>query len=163
MFWFLGLLLAYADQPTKLPLNHVRGKQLYDELCFQCHGEKALAESDLAQKTQTPALAGRISSEDYPNAIAVIQEGRGRMPAYEMLVDKHDSKRILMYLSRLDPETGLDPKPDDYIEAEEELNEKRNKGTKVEGNDIGKPLSKEPTIKANTATEKESSPKQEEE
>ena len=53
------------------------------------------------------------------------------MPAYEMLLDKHDSKRILLYLSRLDPETGLDPNPEDYEPAEETGDED------TDTNDIG--------------------------
>ena len=131
MLWSFIISLALAESPTKLPFNHVRGKQLYDEMCFQCHGEFALAENQLSKSTNSPALAGVILKEDYAKAVKLIQAGKGMMPAYEMLLDKHDSKRILIYLSRLDPETGLDPKPEDYETAEETEDED------TDTNDIG--------------------------
>ena len=130
MLWHILISLAFADGPTKLPLNHVRGKQLYDDLCFQCHGSLALAENEIAKATGAPALAGRIPSEDYKDAITVIQEGRGVMPSYEMTLDKHDSKRILIYLSRLDSETGLDPNPQDYEDQKKKDEDKKEEDKK---------------------------------
>lgn len=127
MLWSILISLALADQPTRLPLNHVRGKQLYDDLCFQCHGELALAENQMAKATGTPPLAGTIPKEEYKEAIKIIQEGKGMMPGYEMTIDKHDAKRILIYLSRLDPETGLDPNPKDYEDQEEKDKEEKEK------------------------------------
>lgn len=135
MLWSILISLALAESPTKLPLNHVRGKELYDTMCFQCHGEIALAESPLAKSTNAPALAGVIPKEDYAETIKLIQTGKGMMPAYEMLLDKHDTKRILIYLSRLDPETGLDPKPEDYEPAEAKEEEE---AKDTDTNDIGK-------------------------
>jgi mono/diheme cytochrome c family protein len=131
MLWSFIISLSLAESPTKLPFNHVRGKQLYDEMCFQCHGTLALAESQLGKSTNSPPLAGVILKENYAEAIKLIQAGKGMMPAYEMLLDKHDSKRILLYLSRLDPETGLDPNPEDYENAEAKEDED------TETNDIG--------------------------
>ena len=170
MLWSILISLALAESPTKLPLNHVRGKELYDTMCFQCHGELALAESPLAKSTNAPALAGVIPKEDYAETIKLIQIGKGMMPAYEMLLDKHDTKRILIYLSRLDPETGLDPKPEDYEtveDKEEEEEEEEEEAKDTDTNDIGKkppnrtlPLrSIIPKIKV----DKESKPKTEEE
>lgn len=108
MLW-LWLTMAHAEVPKTIPDAHVRGKELYDDLCFQCHGATGLADSSMALSTQSPALAGVIEESKFPDAIKLIQEGKGLMPAYEMVIDKHDTKRILIYLSRLDPETGLDP------------------------------------------------------
>ena len=108
MLW-LWLTMVHAEVPKTIPDAHVRGKELYDDLCFQCHGATGLADSPMAQSTKSPALAGAIDEPNFPEAIKLIQEGNGLMPAYEMVIDKHDTKRILIYLSRLDSETGLDP------------------------------------------------------
>lgn len=108
MLW-LWLTMVHAEVPKTIPDAHVRGKQLYDDLCFQCHGATGLADSPMAQSTKSPALAGVVDESNFPEAIKLIQEGKGLMPAYEMVIDKHDTKRILIYLSRLDSETGLDP------------------------------------------------------
>ena len=168
MFWYIlsSFFIAptFADQPTRLPLNHVRGKQLYDDLCFQCHGELALAENDMAKATGTPALAGKIPPEKYEQYVKIIQEGKGLMPAYEMTIDKHDSKRILMYLYRLDSETGLDPDPKDYEDQKEKDAEEKEK------NDIGlKPKKSRPKLdmidpgKLNRSEKKEKQDKKEDE
>ena len=119
MLLWIGILGAMAGQPTRLHVDHVRGKELYDDLCFQCHGPLALAETPMAKQLQAPPLAGVITKEQYQENITIIQQGNGMMPSFEMLIDKHDSKRILMYLSRLDPETGLDPNPKEYSVLEE--------------------------------------------
>ena len=50
------------------------------------------------------------------------------MPAYEMVIDKHDTKRILIYLSGLDAETGIDPR----VKSEEDESTKETKGVKSE-------------------------------
>lgn len=119
MLW-LWLTLVHAEVPKTIPDAHVRGKELYDDLCFQCHGATGLADSPMAQSTKSPALAGVIDETEFPKAISVIQEGKGLMPAYEMVIDKHDSKRILIYLARLDATTGLDPKAKDVSTKKEE-------------------------------------------
>ena len=117
MLW-LWLTMVYAEVPKTIPDAHVRGKELYDDLCFQCHGATGLADSPMALSTQSPALAGVIDETKFPQAISLIQEGKGLMPAYEMVIDKHDTKRILIYLSRLDSETGLDPNQKTVQDAE---------------------------------------------
>ena len=108
--WNLVEAVSLADAPTTIPLPHIRGKELYDDLCFQCHGQSGLADTALAKTMGAPALAGVFQEKDYAKQIALIQEGRGVMPSYEMVIDKHDSKRILIYLSGLDPQTGDDPR-----------------------------------------------------
>lgn len=134
MFW-IWLTVVQAEVPKVIPDAHVRGKELYDDLCFQCHGANGLADNPMAQSTRAPALAGKIQSEDFPEAISLIQSGKGLMPAYEMVVDKHDTKRILIYLSRLDPETGLDPNLKESSEKSEKVpsssdTDKRSTGSK---------------------------------
>ena len=106
----LLLHVAVAEVPKTIPLPHIRGKELYDDLCFQCHGVNGLADTPLAKSTNAPKLAGQFSDGEYTKAIQLVQQGIGTMPAYEMIIDKHDTKRILIYLSGLDPETGIDPR-----------------------------------------------------
>ena len=104
------LLLAVAiaeNRPSRLEKNDVRGKVLYEQYCSACHGERALGDGPLAKSiTKVPPLAGRFQHSSYPEMIALIQDGRGQMPAYGQLIDRTDSKRILIYLRRLDPKTG---------------------------------------------------------
>jgi mono/diheme cytochrome c family protein len=116
----LFLKLAAAEVPKTIPLPHIRGKELYDDLCFQCHGANGLANTPLAKSTGAPALAGKFSDDNYSAGIAIIQEGKVGMPAYEMVIDKHDSKRILIYLGGLDPETGMDPRVKEAETPEED-------------------------------------------
>ena len=114
--------VAVADVPKTIPLPHIRGKELYDDLCFQCHGVNGMAETPLAKSTGSPKLAGKFLDGNYAEGIKVVQQGVGTMPAYEMIIDKHDTKRILIYLSGLDAQTGLDPrvKPEEEEEPEQE-------------------------------------------
>ena len=66
-------------------------------------------------------LAGQFSDGEYAEGIKVVQQGVGTMPAYEMIIDKHDTKRILIYLGGLDPETGIDPR----VKSEEDEQPKK--------------------------------------
>ena len=133
MLSFVLLLhVAIADVPKTIPLPHIRGKELYDDLCFQCHGVNGMADTPLAKSTSSPKLAGQFLDGNYAEGIKVVQQGVGVMPAYEMIIDKHDTKRILIYLSGLDAETGLDPrvKP----EEEEDPKEKSKEKSKTDSN-----------------------------
>jgi len=115
--------LATAGVPTKLPPDKERGETLYRERCWQCHGASALGDGPLAEALPSPPLAGRIASDDFPDAIAVIQKGQGSMPACSQVLNHHDTRRILVWLAALDSETGIDPDapaPDDEDEDEDE-------------------------------------------
>ena len=144
MLSFILLLhTATADVPKTIPLPHIRGKELYDDLCFQCHGANGLADTPLAKSTHAPKLAGQFSDGEYAEGIKLVQQGVGVMPAYEMRIDKDDTKRILIYLSGLDPETGIDPRV--KIEEDDEESKKKSKES--------------PTLKSNKPSKKDSSKK----
>ena len=128
--WFWLLQIGFAEVPKTIPLPHIRGKELYDELCFHCHGVLGIGDSALAKSVNAPALAGRIDESKYKENIELIQQGIGLMPSYEMVIDKHDTKRILIYLSGLDPETGIDPRIKEEKEETEESKAKRCKFSK---------------------------------
>ena len=130
MISFLLLLhVAVADVPKTIPLPHIRGKELYDDLCFQCHGVNGLADTPLAKSMNAPKLAGQYSDGEYAEGIKLVQQGIGTMPAYEMVIDKHDTKRILIYLGGLDPETGIDPR----VKSEEQEEPKKQSKDNIKG------------------------------
>ena len=101
-------LTAAAEMPSKMLPDEVRGKKLYQELCWQCHGKKALGNGPQSKLLKAPALAGMVKKEQFSQLIKLIQNGKRLMPAYEQVIDRHDSKRILQWLSRLDKKTGED-------------------------------------------------------
>ena len=107
MFILIGL--ALADVPTKLAPDEERGEALYRENCWQCHGANALGAGPLSAVLPSPPLAGRIATEDFPDSVDLIQGGQGNMPAYSQVLNRHDSRRILVWLATLDPETGRRP------------------------------------------------------
>ena len=137
--FILLLQVAVAEVPKTIPLPHIRGKELYDDLCFQCHGANGLAETSLAKSTNAPKLAGHFADGEYADGIKLVQQGVGVMPSYEMIIDKHDTKRILIYLSGLDPETGIDPR----VKPEEDDEEPKNRSKKS------------PTLKSNKPSKKD--------
>ena len=142
--FLLLLYIAEADVPKTIPLPHIRGKELYDDLCFQCHGPNGLADTPLAKSTNAPKLAGQFSDGEYAEGIKLVQHGIGTMPAYEMLIDKHDIKRILIYLGGLDSETGIDPR----VKSEEDENPKKKskENSKVKPKESAQPDASKKTL-----------------
>lgn len=97
--------------PTKRAPDQEVGERLWKQSCWQCHGAKGAGDGPAAAAMVggVPTLAGKIRGEDFDQLVAVIQDGRGRMPAYKEDIDKHDSRRILVYLrdvleGKVDPE-----------------------------------------------------------
>lgn len=95
-----------TTMPTKRPSDHVRGKELYDAMCWQCHGKAGQGDGPAAASLLggVPTLQGKVVTGDKEDIdrqealVDVVQNGRGRMPAYAEVVDRADSRRTLVYL-----------------------------------------------------------------
>ena len=100
-----------AGMPTKRPEDHVRGRTVFMQSCWQCHGASNNGEGPAAEALVggVPDLRGKMSEDRFDALIPVILEGRGKMPAYAEEMDKHDARRVLVYLHRLD--TGEETPP----------------------------------------------------
>ena len=106
--------LALAGVPTKLESDKDRGELLYMRNCWQCHGKQGQGDGPLAEAFEPLApLAGTIPSEEYDQAIALIRQGKGDMPAFSDVLDKHDTRRVLVWLSKAD-------QPDDEDQADDD-------------------------------------------
>jgi mono/diheme cytochrome c family protein len=102
LFFSLYFGVVQADVPKKMPPSKERGETLYAELCWQCHGAQGKGDGPLARIVQASGIAG-VGKEKEKEYIDIIQNGKGRMPAYAEVIDRHDSRRILLWLR--------DPKP----------------------------------------------------
>jgi mono/diheme cytochrome c family protein len=100
-----------AGMPTKRPEDHVRGRTVFMQSCWQCHGASNNGEGPAAEALVggVPDLRGKMSEDRFDALIPVILEGKGKMPAYAEEMDKHDARRVLVYLHRLD--TGEETPP----------------------------------------------------
>ena len=97
LFWFFSSAVLYAEVPKKLPPPKERGENLYKELCWQCHGASGKGDGPLSKVTMAPKVTG-LAKEKEKSYIDIIQNGKGRMPAYAEVIDRHDSRRILLWL-----------------------------------------------------------------
>ncbi|MBM74387.1 MAG: hypothetical protein CMK59_03225 [Proteobacteria bacterium] len=103
---------ALAGQPSKMLSDEAIGKKLYLAYCWNCHGELADGLGPQASSLQVapPALI-KVNSEKKPNPseisskdprIEIILNGKGYMPGYGQLIDKHEARRVLIYLQDLE-------------------------------------------------------------
>lgn len=125
----LGLLLAGAalaapekkstGMPTKRAPDPEVGMRLYNQSCWQCHGMTGKGDGPAAGSVLggVPSLVDAVKALPdgkegaWAPMIDVIQQGKGKMPAYAEDIDKHDSKRILIYLKGV-VEGKAPPKPE---------------------------------------------------
>ena len=100
MFLFLFTSLALANQPTKRLADADRGGELYMMNCWMCHGKKGQGNGPAAGvfATTSPKLAKNIERGRWEQAIRIIMDGSGDMPAFSQIMDRHDAKRILIWL-----------------------------------------------------------------
>ncbi|MCK6506211.1 cytochrome c [Myxococcota bacterium] len=92
-----------AKVPTKMPEDKVRGRELYQDLCWQCHGVEGRGDGPLAALLGAPPgdLRGRAEA-DWPALVDRVLQGQGDMPAFAESLDRHEARRILVWLAALD-------------------------------------------------------------
>ena len=92
-----------AKVPTKMPEDKVRGRELYQDLCWQCHGVDGRGDGPLAAVSAVPPgdLRGR-AEEQWPELVQRVLQGQGDMPAFGDSLDRHEARRILVWLAALD-------------------------------------------------------------
>ncbi|MGB0641610.1 MAG: c-type cytochrome, partial [Myxococcota bacterium] len=97
--------LALAASPTRRLPDDERGAELYMKNCWMCHGKVAEGNGPAAEalSTESPALAKRYEKTEWDKVIRVIMDGKGDMPAFSPVMDRHEARRILIWLD--------DPKP----------------------------------------------------
>jgi mono/diheme cytochrome c family protein len=110
---FLASLVgvATAGVPKKRPEDHVRGKQLWERSCWQCHGKAFDGQGPAAEAFPdggVPDMRGAITRDRFDNLVQVILNGSGDMPAFATEFDKHEARRILVYIEREDAKTDED-------------------------------------------------------
>ena len=97
--------LALAASPTRRLPDDERGAELYMKNCWMCHGKMGQGAGPAASglKTESPPLARRYDKPEWDKMIRIIMDGKGDMPAFSPVMDRHEARRVLVWLS--------DPKP----------------------------------------------------
>ncbi len=102
------LTIALAGVPSKRPEEHVKGREVYDRSCWQCHGDDLSGDGPAAVALVggVPDLRGRLDYvADRDRLIFLVLDGQGDMPAFRAEFDKHDARRVLLYMERLEDGT----------------------------------------------------------
>ena len=112
---FLGAQIVQAAQPRKRSSDHVRGKELWERSCWQCHGEEARGDGPAADSITggVPDLEGQVTRERFNELIDTIMTGQGAMPAFSLEFERPDAKRILIYLERQENRRNRNSSPED--------------------------------------------------
>jgi mono/diheme cytochrome c family protein len=102
----LAPLVASAGVPRKRSADHVRGQELWERSCWQCHGEEARGDGPAAEAltAKVPDLRGRVGAERQQELVTLILAGKGMMPAFSEELNRTDVRKILVYLRRLENE-----------------------------------------------------------
>jgi len=105
--------VAFAGVPTKTKAPEEEGEARYRAHCSACHGVQGLGDGPalVALRSEAPALAGRVEALPDAPEIDLILDGRGDMPGYASVMGRSAARDILLWLSRLDPETGEPVRP----------------------------------------------------
>lgn len=120
------LLLLMAAQPGKRPADHVKGRQVYDRSCWQCHGDTMAGDGPAAAALidGVPDLRDVLDYSERDALIESILDGQGDMPAFKAEFDKNDARRVLIYMERLekgqDQPSVLGEKPADAAKKKPE-------------------------------------------
>lgn len=86
--------------PGTRPSDRERGRELWLRSCWQCHGEEGKGDGPAAAglAAGVPTLVGKVPPEAFDRLVTLVLDGRGPMPAYREDIDKHDARRIFVYL-----------------------------------------------------------------
>ncbi len=112
-------LVASAGVPRKRAAEHVRGQELWERSCWQCHGAEARGDGPAAAAltSDVPDLRGRVGPDRQQELVDLILSGKGMMPAFSEELNRTDVRKILVYLRRLEreeePETPEAPATED--------------------------------------------------
>jgi mono/diheme cytochrome c family protein len=128
----IGGGVAIAEIPKQRSPDHVRGRELWEQSCWQCHGATAEGDGPSAEAltVEVPNLRGTITNDRREALINTIIYGQGLMPAYGETFDRPEARRILAFLQRL--ETMTLEQMDDELRDDEE--EDDNESEEAEGN-----------------------------
>jgi mono/diheme cytochrome c family protein len=130
--------LAFAASPTRRLPDNERGGELYMKNCWMCHGKMAEGDgpSAVALNSESPALAKQYEKAEWDKMIRIIMDGKGDMPAFSPVMDRHEARRILVWLEEPKP---VKPRTKKSKEAESKTKNKK----KVESSKDGKSESKD--------------------
>ncbi|MCB9764643.1 MAG: cytochrome c [Alphaproteobacteria bacterium] len=103
--------LVWAAVPKKRPEDDVKGQELWERSCWMCHGAENKGDGPAAAALPggVPDLSGTIKGRDFEPLVDIILYGKGAMPAFDAEMDRHNARRILIYLAKVEDE-GLPPR-----------------------------------------------------
>lgn len=96
-----GRELSNPFQPTEASL--ARGRQVFDTVCFVCHGPKGEGDGPIIGRFPNPPslLAPRAKALPDGRVFHVITRGQGIMPSHALQVAPEDRWRVIHYLRQL--------------------------------------------------------------
>lgn len=96
---------VHAAEPTKAKAEAADGKTTFAAKCASCHGKDGKGSASMAKMFKVDAAkldltAGKAAEADL---LAVIREGRGKMPKFEGKLDAAAIKTVAGYAFSLRP------------------------------------------------------------
>ena len=90
----LPLLLpsdAWAGVPKKRAEDHVRGKELWDRSCWQCHGKQAAGDGPSAEArgVTVPDLRGQVGPDRHEALVQIKSPLEGNIYEGEINAENH--------------------------------------------------------------------------
>ncbi|MFT7518078.1 MAG: mono/diheme cytochrome c family protein [Kiritimatiellia bacterium] len=97
-----GVALAKDSKRTHRPSDAVRGKELYDRHCQQCHGARGHGDGPATDQliAEVPDLLGVVTHSNSSTFVPTVMDGKGPMPGFSASFDQYDARRVLRHLVR---------------------------------------------------------------
>lgn len=88
---------------TGTPENLVRGKQVFESICFVCHGMKGEGDGPIIGRFPNPPslMAARARGLPDGQIFHIITRGQGIMPSHAVQVLFEDRWRVILYLRQM--------------------------------------------------------------